>query len=53
MDLTKEDAADDLLLNEVIWRNIRGANSPMPAPVRRAWVLAGDADDADDADDAK
>ena len=46
MDLTKEDAADDLLLNEVIWRNVRGANSPMPAPVRRAWVLAGDADDA-------
>ena len=46
MDLTKEDAADDLLLNEVIWRNVRGANSPMPAPVRRAWVLAGDPDDA-------
>jgi hypothetical protein len=46
MDLTKEDAADDLLLNEVIWRNIRGSASPMPAPVRRAWVLAGDADDA-------
>ena len=46
MDLTKEDAADDLLLNEVIWRNVRGANSPMPSPVRRAWVLAGDADDA-------
>ncbi len=46
MDLTKEDAADDLLLNEVIWRSVRGANSPMPAPVRRAWVLAGDADDA-------
>jgi YVTN family beta-propeller protein len=45
MDLTKEDAADDLLLNEVIWRNVRGANSPMPSPVRRAWVLAGDADD--------
>jgi DNA-binding beta-propeller fold protein YncE len=45
MDLSKEDAADDLLLNEVIWRNVRGADSPMPAPVRRAWVLAGDADD--------
>ena len=45
MNLTKEDAADDLLLNEVIWRNIRGADSPMPAPVRRAWVLAGDQDD--------
>ena len=46
MDFTKEDAADDLLLNEVIWRNVRGANSPMPAPIRRAWVLAGDVDDA-------
>ncbi len=45
MDLSKEDAADDLLLNEVIWRNVRGADSPMPSPVRRAWVLAGDADD--------
>jgi len=45
MDLTKEDAADDLLLNEVIWRNVRGADQPMPAPIRRAWVLAGDADD--------
>ena len=46
MDLTKEDAADDLLLNEVIWRNVRGANSPMPSPVRRAWVFANDPDDA-------
>ncbi len=45
MDFSKEDAADDLLLNEVIWRNVRGADSPMPAPVRRAWVLAGDSDD--------
>jgi DNA-binding beta-propeller fold protein YncE len=45
MDFTKEDAADDLLLNEIIWRNVRGANSPMPAPTRRAWILAGDTDD--------
>jgi DNA-binding beta-propeller fold protein YncE len=45
MNLTKEDAADDLLLNEVIWRNVRGADNPMPVPVRRAWVLAGDGDD--------
>jgi hypothetical protein len=38
-DLTKEDAADDLLLGEVIWRSVRGADSPMPAPVRAAWVF--------------
>jgi len=44
MDLTKEDAADDLPPNEIIWRNVRGVNSPMPSPVRRAWVLSSDAD---------
>jgi hypothetical protein len=43
----KEDAADDLLLNEVVWRSVKGANSPMPAPVRAAFVLqhVGDEDD--------
>lgn len=40
MDFSKEDAADDLVLNEIIWRNVRGADQPMPAPTRRAWVLA-------------
>jgi hypothetical protein len=45
MDFTKEDAADDLVLNEIIWRNVRGKDARMPAPTRRAWVLAGDADD--------
>jgi hypothetical protein len=38
-DLTKEDAADDLLLGEVVWRSVRGPNSPMPPPVRAAWVF--------------
>jgi Phosphoesterase family len=38
-DLTKEDLADDLLFNEVIWRSVRGAQSPMPAPVRAAFVF--------------
>jgi hypothetical protein len=38
-DFTKEDAADDLLLSEVIWRSVRGPNSPMPAPVRSAFVF--------------
>ena len=39
MDFTKEDAADDLLLNEVIWRSVRGADSPMPPPKRAAFVF--------------
>jgi hypothetical protein len=39
MNFAREDAVDDLLLNEVIWRSVRGANSPMPAPVRAAFVF--------------
>ena len=39
MNFVKEDAADDLQLNEVIWRSIRGPKSPMPPPVRAAFVF--------------
>jgi DNA-binding beta-propeller fold protein YncE len=39
MDFSMEDAADDLLLNEVVWRSVRGAQSPMPAPTRAAFVF--------------
>jgi phospholipase C len=42
MDFTREDAADDLLLNEVIWRSVRGPDSPMPPPVRSAFVFPKD-----------
>jgi DNA-binding beta-propeller fold protein YncE len=42
MNFAREDAADDLLLNEVIWRSVRGPQSPMPAPTRAAFVFAGE-----------
>ncbi len=45
MDFTKEDAADDLQLNEVVWRSVKGSDVKMPAPVRAAFVRAGDDDD--------
>ena len=38
-DFSKEDAADDLLFNEVIWRSVKGADAPMPPPVRAAFVF--------------
>ncbi|GIW92864.1 MAG: hypothetical protein KatS3mg110_0905 [Pirellulaceae bacterium] len=47
-DFTREDAADDLLLNEVVWRSIRGPNHRMPAPVRAAFVLPHWEDHDDD-----
>lgn len=46
--LAKEDAADDLLLNEVVWRSVKGADSPMPPPVRAAFVMPRVAPDEDD-----
>lgn len=45
MNFAKEDAADDLLLNEIIWRSIKGADSPMPPPVRAAFVRVAQLDD--------
>jgi hypothetical protein len=48
MDFSREDAADDLLLNEVIWRSVRGADHPMPAPVRAAFVFAHPRDEDGD-----
>jgi hypothetical protein len=48
MDFSKEDAADDLLLNEIVWKSVRGADSPMPAPRRAAFVFVADEDDEQD-----
>ena len=45
MDLSREDAADDLLLGDIVWRSVRGANSPMPPPVRSAFVFSVDKDE--------
>ncbi len=48
MNFTREDAADDLLLNQVIWRSIKGADSPMPAPKRAGFVFVKKEKDDDD-----
>jgi len=39
LDLATEDKADDLIFNEIIWKSVKGANSPMPAPVRAAFYV--------------
>ena len=48
MNFDKEDAADDLLLGDIVWRSVRGAGSPMPPPVRAAFVFADTREDDDD-----
>ena len=48
LNFAKEDAVDDLLLNEMVWRSVRGTNSAMPAPVHAAFVFAHAKQDDDD-----
>jgi hypothetical protein len=48
LNFRREDAADDLVLNEIIWRSVRGPSSKMPAPIRAAFVFTGPADRDDD-----
>ncbi len=45
MNFAMEDAADDLLLGDIVWRSVRGADSPMPPPVRAAFVFANGKDE--------
>jgi DNA-binding beta-propeller fold protein YncE len=38
MDFSAPDRAPDLALNEIVWKAMRGAGSPMPPPRRAAFV---------------
>ncbi|MBU6411621.1 MAG: YncE family protein, partial [Verrucomicrobia bacterium] len=48
MNFSREDATGEQQLNEIIWHSVRGANSPMPAPVHAAFVFGHSKDDDDD-----
>ncbi len=51
LNLDVEDRADDLIFNEIIWKAVKGADSPMPPPVRAAFVIPRkDPKDKDDDD---
>jgi hypothetical protein len=38
MNFAVADAIPDVELSEILWKAVRGAHSPMPAPVRSAFV---------------
>jgi DNA-binding beta-propeller fold protein YncE len=52
MDFSIEDRAPEQLLNEIIWRSVKGKNSPMPPPKRSVFVRPSSAN-ADDDDDGR
>ena len=53
MNFREADRADDIALNEIVWRSVRGADSPMPAPRRAAFFRAHPKSDDDDDDDRR
>jgi hypothetical protein len=50
MNFAEADRAPEVLLNEIIWRSIKGANSSMPPPRRSLFITPASraADDDDD-----
>jgi hypothetical protein len=42
---SKEDAVPDDEFNEVLWKGLKGMNSPVPTPKRAAFIMASDDDD--------
>jgi len=51
MDFSTEDRAPEALLNEILWRSIRGANTPMPPPRRSIFSRPSSTAAADDDDE--
>ncbi len=52
LDLSKEDQADDIAFNEIIWKAVKGPDSVMPPPVRAAFVMPRpEAEEDEDEDD--
>ena len=49
-DFSREDAAPDLDLNEVVWKSVKGESSVMPAPRRGAFLRQAPVGDDDDDD---
>lgn len=41
----KEDEAPDLLLNEIIWKSVKGEQAIMPSPKRSAFVMVKEKED--------
>jgi YVTN family beta-propeller protein len=46
--LADEDKVPDLLLNEIVWKSVKGEDSVMPAPRRSAFVILEQKKDDDD-----
>jgi YVTN family beta-propeller protein len=48
LDFTREDRIPENLFNEILWKGIKGMDSPVPSPSRAAFVRTRPADKDDD-----
>ncbi|MBU1822621.1 MAG: hypothetical protein KKG00_14075, partial [Bacteroidetes bacterium] len=51
LNLTVPDAIDDIEFSEIVWKAVKGLDSPMPAPKRSAFVLAQPEDEEEEDED--
>lgn len=42
INLSKEDRVPDALMNEILWKALKGASIPLPAISRAAWVITSE-----------
>jgi hypothetical protein len=45
MDFSRPDKINEAVLNEILWRSIKGADAPVPAPRHGAWLMVEDKKD--------
>jgi hypothetical protein len=48
LNFAKEDAVPEDVFNEILWKNIKGENTPMPSPVHSAFVRVKEDKKVDD-----
>jgi hypothetical protein len=53
MYLAEADMAPDLELNEIVWRSVKGATSPMPPPRRAAFIRIAENEEEEEAEAAR
>ncbi len=49
MNFAEADVTPEYALNEILWKSVRGAHSPMPPPVRAGFIRIIDEEEADEA----
>jgi DNA-binding beta-propeller fold protein YncE len=53
MNFAEADMTPEYALNEILWKSVRGAQSPMPPPVRAGFIRIIEKDEEEEAEEAR